>query len=104
MSEPQRQLHAVGDALDRELLEAVAVAGLVLVVEGDDHLIDRGAVELAARHLDERRVPGLADQPPVERAPHLHVGDARRQLLTHVRLHLLEDRSTSAAVSGVSTM
>ena len=62
---------AVGDALHRHEREAVAVAPLVLLVEALDHLGDRRRRDRPVGHLDERRLPALAEEPAVEAAPHL---------------------------------
>ena len=85
------ELDAVGDALHRQHREPVAEAPLVLRVEALHQLGDRVLVDRAVRHLDERRLPALAEEPAVEAAADLDVvpagADAFAQPLLHLREH-----------------
>ncbi len=86
------ELDAVADALDRHVLEAIPVAALVLGVEAADQLGNRLLRDRPLGHLDERRLPALPQEAPVEAAPD---GDAvlpDAGPLAQPPLHVLEDR------------
>ena len=83
------ELHAIGDALDRHVREAVAVAALVGLVEALDQRGHRLGGDRLVAHLDERRLPALAEQAPVEAAARGDAVGGRADPLAQRALHLL---------------
>ena len=83
------ELHAIGDALDRHVREAVAVAALVGLVEALDQRGHRRGGDRLVADLDERRLPALAEQAPVEAAARGDAVGGRADALAQRALHLL---------------
>lgn len=79
---------AIGNCLDREHLEPVAVALFVDVMEVARHLCDRGGVDRSRRHRDEWRVVALAFQVPIEGANQFDVLAAKPSPIEQALLHL----------------
>ena len=95
------ELHAIGDALHRHVGEAVAVAALVGLVEALDQRGHRLGGDRLVAHLDERRLPALAEQAPVEAAARGDAvggrADARAQRALHLLVAVLDLRRAVGA-------